>query len=859
VRPAARAGARDVLYAGPMDAEPAGSALPRAPIHRLLGPLERFLRVEAAGGVVLLACALAALLLANSPWSEEFAAIWRTELRVGLGGLELRHSLRHWINDGLMAVFFFVIGLEVKRELAVGELRDPRRAALPLAAALGGMVAPACVYLALQAGTPAARGWGIPMATDIAFVVGCLALLGPRVPLALRVFLLSLAIADDIGAIVVIAVGYTESLELRMLGLGLLGYGVIGLLTHLGVRSLLVYTAAALAIWLAFHASGVHATIAGVGLGLLTPVRPYVDAGRLESLARDANEALRREGDARERASRVRSVAYAARETVSPGEYLENLLHPWVGFGVMPLFALANAGVAVDLRDFGHPVALAVAAGLVLGKPIGILGASWLAVRSGVAALPSGVGWAALAGAGALGGIGFTMALFIAGLALEGALLDAAKIGTLSGSVLSAALGLALLRRHLPAPGGRDARPGASRTGAEPAPGAAAAGLQHGEAARRRAEREGALDPVEVLGAKAQASGAGVLRGVRRAPRLRDGEERCAARQEGERDLPRRRAVRRGHVRERAAARAARSGKAADTEGRVADDRDAVPLAPREYGVLDAALAQVVEHLVADGAPRRREAARLLEVRDVEVADAPGADLPVALEPLERLDRRLERDRAAPVEEVDVEPIGPQPRERALARRDRTAARCVLGEDLRDEEHVVAASCDRLPDPRLRLAVAVHLRGVDVRRAEVEPAPQRRDRRGALAELEVPGALADDRHRARERAEGAPLHVTPHAAPARLAGARAPRGALRLAGGAKRSPSRSRARGESAAHRWATLSVWQHEPARRVLVLPRSAGRAARPPSTWRRSRFGAASRCPTRRASACASSSRAA
>ena len=237
--------------------------LPREPIHRLIGPLERFLHVEAAAGVVLLVATAVALVLANSPWSEAFLSFWTTKITIGVGAFEMSHSLRHWINDGLMAVFFFVIGLEVKREIVVGELRDRERAALPVAAALGGMIVPAGIYMLLQHGQPGESGWGIPMATDIAFVVGCMAVLGSRIPVGLRVFLLSLAIADDIGAVLVIAIGYTDNIDLVALAFGAVGIGVIAVLARLGVRSFLAYTLLGGGVWLLFHESGVHATIAG--------------------------------------------------------------------------------------------------------------------------------------------------------------------------------------------------------------------------------------------------------------------------------------------------------------------------------------------------------------------------------------------------------------------------------------------------------------------------------------------------------------------------------------------------------------------------------------------------------------------
>jgi NhaA family Na+:H+ antiporter len=432
---------------------PPVEALPREPIDRIVRPFARFLHVEAASGFVLIAAAAAALVLANSPLSEAFLGFWKTPLSFGVGEFEIRHSLKHWINDGLMAIFFFVVGLEVKREIVLGELRELRLAALPIAAALGGMIVPAAVFLALQAGGPAARGWGIPMATDIAFVVGCLAVLGSRVPQGLRVLLLSLAIADDIGAILVIAVGYTSDVSLFALALGVVTIAVVELLARLGVRSFLIYGVLGFLIWLEFHESGIHATIAGVILGLMTPARAYLSETSLGQALERVQDLLTGDWESEaDRGERVRSLQWAARETISPVEYLESLLHPWVAFAVMPLFALANAGVAFELADFADPIALAITLGLVVGKPLGILLFGWLAVRAGLAALPEGVGWGVLTGAGFLAGIGFTMSLFIADLALAGAALNAAKVGILGGSVLAAALGLTLLLRLLPPP-----------------------------------------------------------------------------------------------------------------------------------------------------------------------------------------------------------------------------------------------------------------------------------------------------------------------------------------------------------------------------------------------------------------------
>ncbi len=421
--------------------------LPREPIHRIVEPIARFMHVEAASGVLLLLCTAIALVLANSGAGDWYAAIWKTKVGFSFGDFSMVHSLKHWINDGLMAVFFFVVGLEVKRELVLGELRDPRRAALPVAAALGGMIVPAGLYLALQGGGEAARGWGIPMATDIAFVVGCLAVLGPRVPKILRVVLLSLAIVDDIGAILVIAIGYTESVDLRMLGLAFVGLALIWALGRAGARSFGIYVIIGAVVWFGFHESGVHATIAGVLMGLLTPARSYLPTGTVSALLRRADETLHGGSwvHMHHRSDAVRGFTEKVREVISPLEYLEGTLHPWTSFVIMPVFALANAGVAFSASDFGSPVAVAIMAGLVIGKPVGILLMSLLAVKLITKGLPEGLTWPALAGGGFLAGIGFTMALFIADLALDGAALNAAKVGVLGASAVAAVVGMATL------------------------------------------------------------------------------------------------------------------------------------------------------------------------------------------------------------------------------------------------------------------------------------------------------------------------------------------------------------------------------------------------------------------------------
>lgn len=418
-------------------------------LQRLAEPLARFLHVEAAGGLVLLAATAAALVVANSPGAAPFAAFWQTRVGVTVGGFELHKPLLLWINDGLMTVFFFVVGLEIKREFVFGELRDPKKAALPAAAALGGMVVPAGIYLALQWGEPGERGWGIPMATDIAFVVGFLALLGRRVPFGLKILLLTLAIVDDIGAVLIIAVAYTADLAPWYLAAAAAGFGVCVLFNQIGVRTVPAYVVVGAGVWLAFLKSGIHPTVAGVLLGLLTPASSWFGERSLLKLLEGTLQRLRRdeeeEDELKHHEEAVELLTTTARETVSPLDRLETTLHPWVAFGIMPLFALANAGVAINLADLTRPVGLAVAAGLVLGKPLGILVFSWAAVRLGLARLPDRVGWKVLFGGGCLAGIGFTMSLFIAGLALHGQLLDAGKVGTLLGSAVSALLGFTLV------------------------------------------------------------------------------------------------------------------------------------------------------------------------------------------------------------------------------------------------------------------------------------------------------------------------------------------------------------------------------------------------------------------------------
>jgi NhaA family Na+:H+ antiporter len=423
-------------------------SLPEGAAGRLTRPFARFMAVESSSGVVLILCTLAALALANSPWRAGWASFWETKVTFAVGGFELAYPLWYWINDGLMAIFFFVIGLEIKRELAVGELSDPRKVALPVAAAFGGAGVPAVIFALMRQGTPDLRGWAVPMATDIAFVVGCLALLGPRVPHALKILMLTLAIVDDLLAVIVIALFYSASLQAGWLAFAGAGLVLVAVMNRAGVRRVPLYVLAGAFVWLCTLKCGIHPTVAGALLGLMTPWRPLVDDSLARAGLTQANTAIDRAEGPLAPAQRQAVLAHVetiAREARSPLDRLQATLHPWVAFVIMPVFALANAGVALDEGSAFAPLPLAVAVGLVLGKPLGFLLASWLVTR-GPARLPTGVTWSAMLGAGCLAGIGFTMSIFVASLSFEGAALASAKLGVLLGSFVSAVLGMSLLR-----------------------------------------------------------------------------------------------------------------------------------------------------------------------------------------------------------------------------------------------------------------------------------------------------------------------------------------------------------------------------------------------------------------------------
>lgn len=422
--------------------------------RRLARPVQRFLHVEAAGGIVLLGATMVALVWANSPWSASYRDLWTTQLSFGLGDHVVVDDLRHWVNDGLMALFFFVVGLEIKREVVAGQLADVRSAALPALAAVGGMVVPAAIYVAINAGGDGVSGWGIPMATDIAFAVGVLAIVGSRAPSGLKVLLLALAIVDDIGAIVVIALFYSEGIDGAWLLTAIGGLTVVVGLRRVRVRYTPVYVVIGAVVWFATFESGVHATIAGVALGLLTPARPFLteaDSGAVTAaLSADHDVTL----------GEVRAASFELRESVSVAERMQDLLHPWASYVVIPLFALANAGVEISGDALGDaassPVTIGVVVGLVAGKFVGITGAVALARRLGAAELPVGVTMRHVAGMAAIAGIGFTVSLFISGLAFEDGRADEAKLGVLAASALAALVGAAVLRGAPPAPDERE-------------------------------------------------------------------------------------------------------------------------------------------------------------------------------------------------------------------------------------------------------------------------------------------------------------------------------------------------------------------------------------------------------------------
>ncbi len=429
--------------------------LPRAQLltERAFATLERFLHIEAASGIVLLIAAAAALIWANSSFAHSYHALWHLPLSVAIGNFAFSQSLHFWINDALMTVFFLVVGMEIRREIHEGALSDLKQASLPIMAAIGGVAVPALIYLGLNTDPARQHGWAVPTATDIAFAVGVLALLGRSIPSNVRVFLLALAIIDDIIAVLIIALFYSGGLDYHgflVAGLGLLM--VLGF-QQIGIGSAYAYVLPGAVTWIGLLMTGAHPTLAGVVLGMMTPVVPLRTRERPLDVVTRTAEALR---DHDERAAKnashlaqpLKQLRLAQRELLPPVVRVQMALHPWVAYGIMPLFALANAGVSfggIDLSAVGPQWVMGgVALALVAGKPLGIIGASWLMVRLGWCRLPPGVSWGGIALIGLLAGIGFTMSIFIAMLAFnDEALLGAAKLGVLLGSLVAAVLGLA--------------------------------------------------------------------------------------------------------------------------------------------------------------------------------------------------------------------------------------------------------------------------------------------------------------------------------------------------------------------------------------------------------------------------------
>ena len=436
-------------------------------IARVLAPMQTFIHRSSSSGIVLILATIIALLIANSPFAHAYDELLHAYIGITIGPFELKESVLHWVNDGLMVIFFFLVGLEIKREVSVGELSNPRAAALPIIAAVGGVVVPASIYLAFNAGGIGARGWGVPMATDIAFALGCLALLGDRIPFALKIFLTAVAIVDDLIAVLVIAFFYSAGLNFVALGIGFGVLGLLALANIFGIRRIIFYVVLGIVVWLAFLKSGVHATIAGVLIAFTIPGRNRIDA---PTFVRRANEILHRldpdslpatpilTQEAHQHA--VIELEELCEHVQAPLQKMEHSLHNWVQFLIMPIFALANAGVALSFGSMEggmENVLLGIVVGLVLGKPIGLLGAAWLAIRLGIADLPQAVNWRHMLGAGVLAGIGFTMSLFIASLGFVDAdVLAAAKLSILAASLIAGTAGLLLLSRMKPMPAQAD-------------------------------------------------------------------------------------------------------------------------------------------------------------------------------------------------------------------------------------------------------------------------------------------------------------------------------------------------------------------------------------------------------------------
>ncbi|TSJ41309.1 Na+/H+ antiporter NhaA [Fluviicola chungangensis] len=428
----------------------------KSPIEILLKPVNRFIHREFTGGIVLFSCVVLAIFLANSPWQESYFHFWEQKFVVDFDGYALDKPLHVWINDGLMALFFFVIGLELKREFMAGELSTPRKAALPMIAALGGMIVPAIIYVLFNVGGSGLKGWGIPMATDIAFALALLSLSGKGIPSSVKVFLSALAVADDLGAVLVIAFFYTAHISAvpLLIGGALLLLLLLG--NYLGVRSTGFYLVIGIAVWIGFLLSGVHATIAGVLVAFTIPARTKIDEEEFirknRQYADKFAEAIPLEGTLTtpEQHDRIQDMKKLCLAAETPLQKIEENLHPWVSFVVMPLFALANSGMILNgdfLSMIANPISLGIVTGLVVGKFIGVFSFTWLSVRFKIGVLPERSNWMHILGVSVLAGVGFTMSLFVTGLAFkESELTDQAKYGILTASALAGIAGTVILK-----------------------------------------------------------------------------------------------------------------------------------------------------------------------------------------------------------------------------------------------------------------------------------------------------------------------------------------------------------------------------------------------------------------------------
>lgn len=429
------------------------------PIHYLLNSFNEFFKMEAAGGIALMICTVAALIWANSPWAASYHALWQTKLTVGFGDWMLSKAIILWINDGLMAIFFFVVGLEIKREILVGGLSSPSQTIMPVAAAIGGMVVPALIFVSMNLGHDSIGGWGIPMATDIAFALGIMSLLGSRVPIGLKIFLTAVAIVDDIGAILVIAIFYTSSLDLTALTIGIALLGLMAVFNfRWGIRHSIPYLIVGVIVWFAFLKSGIHATIAGVLAAMTIPAGTRMNCQLFVEKLRSAAETFEMAitpGKSvltnKEQQMALHSMEHAYEDATTPLQNIEHALHPWVAFCIMPIFALANAGVGLQadvIQQLLTPVSIGIFVGLVVGKQIGVTGACWLVNKLGWAKFPDRTTMVHLWGAACLAGVGFTMSIFIANLAFEegSKLVELSKIAILFASLVAGILGYIVLK-----------------------------------------------------------------------------------------------------------------------------------------------------------------------------------------------------------------------------------------------------------------------------------------------------------------------------------------------------------------------------------------------------------------------------